>query len=196
MTGSILGKSLYVGEAIELSAIDAEKDAALFSQWTEQPAFNRHFNFGIFRPTAEHEMKKKLEELMKKIDEKRDAYFFVVRKREGNEPIGLAYIRHILHAHQVGSIHVDFGSDADLVKYGSEAMDMMLRYGFMEANMHRLGATLAGYETDMISLYESKGFLREVQRREAAYHAGRYWDEVIYAILKPEYKNRIEEASK
>jgi len=196
MTGSMLGKSLYVGEAIELTAIDAEKDAALFSQWTEQPAFNRHFNFGIFRPTAEHEMKKKLEELMKKIDEKRDAYFFVIRKRDGSVPIGLAFIRNILHAHQVGSIYICFGSDADLIKYGSEAMDMMLRYGFMEASLHRLGATLAGYETDMISLYESKGFLREVQHREAAYHAGRYWDEMIYAILKPEYKKRIEEATK
>jgi RimJ/RimL family protein N-acetyltransferase len=192
----MLGKSLYLGEQIELSAIDAEKDAALFSQWSEQRAFNSHFTYGIFRPVAEHEMKKKLEELLKKIDEKRNAYFFVVRKREGSEPIGLAWIRNILHAHQVGSIHVDFGSDADLVKYGSEAMDMMLRYGFMEASLHRLDAALAGYETEMISLYESKGFLREVQRREAAYHAGRYWDEMIYAILKPEYKKRIEEAAK
>jgi RimJ/RimL family protein N-acetyltransferase len=192
----MLGKSLFLGELVELSAIDAEKDAALLSQWTEQPAFNRHFNAGIFRPVAEHEMKKKLEELLKKIEEKRNAYFFVIRKREGKDAIGLACIREILHAHQVGSIHVDFGCDADLVKYGGEAMDMMLRYGFMEASLHRLGATLAGYETEMISLYESKGFLREVQRREAAYHAGRYWDEMIYAILKPEYKKHIEEAAK
>ena len=196
MTGSMLGKSLFVGEAIELSAINAEKDAAAFSKWAEDPAFARRFNFGHFRPIPEHEMKKKLEEQLKKAEEKRDAYLFTVRKREGGDLIGFARISWMLSSHQVGGVYVDFGDPVDLDKYGNETLQLMLRYAFMEVNLHRVGVEFPAYETSMIALYEQNGFLREIQRREAVYHAGKYWDELVYALLKPEYKMKYEEVSK
>jgi len=196
MTGSILGKQLFIGKGVDLTSIDAEKDAATFSKWAEQPQFNRRFNFGMFRLIPEHEMKKKLAENLKKAEEKRNAFLFAVRKHDGGDLIGFARIIWILHAHQVGTLFIDFGEETDLIKHGAETLQMMLRYGFMEANLNRLDVTLPAYETEMIALYESKGFLREVQRREAAFHANRRWDELVYALLKPDFKKNNEEEQK
>jgi RimJ/RimL family protein N-acetyltransferase len=192
----MLGKSLYLGETIELSAINAEKDAATFSKWAENPVFNRRINFGLFRPIPEHEMKKKLEEQLKKAEEKRNAYLFAVRKREGGDLVGFARISWMLPSHQVGAVYVDFGAADDMLAFGDETLQLMLRYAFMEVNLHRVGVVIPAHETEMIALYERKGFLREVQRREAVYHAGKYWDELEYSLLKPEYKAKFEEESK
>jgi RimJ/RimL family protein N-acetyltransferase len=150
----------------------------------------------MFRIIPEHEMKKTLAEKLKKAEEKRNAYYFAIRKKEDSALIGFACIGWTIPAHQVGGIQIDFGEEADLVKYGDETMRLMLRYGFMEAGLHRLMATFPTHETEQIALFERSGFLREVQHREAAYHAGRYWDKVEYALLKPEYKKKYHEEAK
>jgi RimJ/RimL family protein N-acetyltransferase len=63
----------------------------------------------------------------------------------------------------------------------------------MEVNLHRISSPVPGYETKMIALYERNGLIREVQRREAVYHDGTYYDEYEYGILKPDYKKRNQE---
>jgi RimJ/RimL family protein N-acetyltransferase len=189
----MIGKSLFLGEKVEFSAIDAEKDAATFTRWSMQPQFSRRFANGYFKPIPEHAMKKKLVEILKKSEEKRDAYLFAVRKRTEGDLIGFARIVEVLPTHQIANILIDFGNSADLAEYGPETMKLLLRYGFMEASLHRLGISLPAYDTEMIALYERFGFLREVQRREAVFHAGRYWDEVTYGLLKPDYKKALAE---
>lgn len=192
----MLGRSLFVGQTVELTSIDAEKDAVIFSKWSELPNFNRRFNFGMFRLIPEYEMKKKLADQLKKAEEKRNAYLFGIRTKEEKSLIGFTRIVWILHTHQVGTIQIDFGTEEDLKKYGDEAMKMMLHYGFMEVSLHRIEATVPGYESELIALYERMGFLREVQRREAVFHSGRYWDEMVYALIKPEYKQKFVEEQK
>jgi RimJ/RimL family protein N-acetyltransferase len=189
----MLGKSLYIGETIDLTSVDTEKDAAMFSKWTQDPVFFRGFQDGYFRLIPEFEMKKKLAEKLKKAEEKRDAYYFCVRKHETSELIGFVRIIWVLHSHQVGFIHIDFGSNADFDQYADEALKMILRYGFMEASLHRLEMVIPSYEGKLVNLLERHGFLREVQRREAIFHGGQYYDELAYALLKPDYKKALAE---
>jgi len=141
-------------------------------------------------------MKKLLTDKLKKAEEKRNAYYFCIRKHDNAELVGFARILDVLSPHQVGFLHIDFGSEADLDQYGEETLCMMLRYGFMEANLHRLEVSAPAYETRWIELLEKNGFLREVQRREAVFHNGQYFDDLVYGMVKPDYKKLFVEVEK
>ena len=63
-------------------------------------------------------------------------------------------------------------------------------YAFMEMSLYRLSLFIPSYNNDEIELYEKAGFLREVQRRDCAFYEGKLYDELEYAILRPEWKQR------
>ena len=65
---------------------------------------------------------------------------------------------------------------------------MTLRYAFMELSLHRLTLFIPSYNEAEIDLYEKAGFLRESQRRQAVFYDGKYYDELVYSLLRPEWK--------
>ncbi len=183
----MIGKSLYLGEKIRLTALDVEKDASTLSKWTDQHAFDRRINFGMYRLISEYEMKKLLADKLKKAEEGGRELYFAVRLVSEDDLVGLAKIMDIYAANQVGNLQVDFGEPADLLRYGDELVEMMVRYSFMEISLYRLQVFCSAYETDLMALLERHGFMKDVQRREAVFHSGKYWDTYIYGILRGEY---------
>lgn len=190
----MIGKSLYLGEGVDLTALDAEKDAAVLSGWTVSPAFFTNFDEGYFRLIPEFEMKKKISEKLKKAEEKRNAFIFGIRKHGTNELVGYTAITWILYSHQVGYFHIYFADAGSWAAHGDEAMRLILRYAFMEASLNRLEAVLPANWEEHVQLLEKHGFLREVQRREACYHNGSYVDQLVYGLLKSDYKKTLVEA--
>jgi len=133
---------------------------------------------------------------LKKAEERRHSYYFAIRLSEGGDLIGFTCIVWVLHTHQTARFFIDFNKEENLLAHGDETLKLMLRYAFMEVSLHRLATVVSTYETSLILLLERFGFLREVQRREAVFHDGQYFDELDYALLKPEYKKTIEEETK
>jgi len=190
----MIGKSLFIGEQIEWTALDPEKDAEMLSAWTKNPYFSSQLFRKPARPYAVHEVKKKIKEDLKEADEKRNAYFFAIRIKGTKEMVGLLKFGLSHYSMQMANMYLYFSSYDSLRQYGDEVMAMALRYGFMELSMHRLWVGLPGYLDEEIKLYETAGFLRESQFREASFKEGKYFDLLGYSILKPEWKKRqIEE---
>lgn len=183
----MIGKPLYMGEMIRLTALDVEKDAVSLSKWTDQHAFDRRINFGMYRLISEFEMKKLLAEKLKKAEEGGKELYFAVRRVDGDDLVGFARIVDIYPANQVGNLQTDFENPADLLKYGEELINMMTRYAFMESSLYRLQAFCSAYETDLMKLLERRGFTRDVLRREAVFHSGKFWDTFIYGMLRDEF---------
>jgi RimJ/RimL family protein N-acetyltransferase len=192
----MIGPSLYTSENIRLTAVDPEKDAAALSTWTDQHGFDRRFNYGLYRFIPEPEMKKMLEDKFKKAGEYFCQIYFAVRKKNEEGMIGFARIVDVYAANQAGSVYIDFGKKDDLLQYGSETLRLMMRYAFMEISLYRLQTSFSAYEGDLIALYERFGFLRDVRRREAVFHAGRHWDSMIYSMLRSEYLQTLEKEAK
>ncbi|MHC1739612.1 MAG: GNAT family N-acetyltransferase [Anaerolineaceae bacterium] len=184
----MIGVSLFSGKTVELTAINIEKDAATLAKWTLRPAVFQRMVSGNYHAVTEAEMKKHLTEILKKAEEKRNSFYFTVRLREDQKLIGYAQIPWFFQAHQAGQVYVDFGEESDLITYGDETLQLIVHYGFMEVNLYRLAAAIPAYETEMVELFERNGFLREVQRRDAVFHNGQYFDELEYAQLINEYK--------
>lgn len=184
----MIGKSLYQGEMVDLSAIDAEKDAATFSKWSADPAFFRMMDEGFFHQITSFDVKKKLEERLKKADERHDTYYFAFRKHESEELVGYAAFIWLRASHQVSAMHFYIADDDNWPTLGLEAFQKLLHFGFMELSLNRIEIIAPATHVKLIGLAEKNGFLREVQMREASFHEGKIVDRLVYGLLKSDFK--------
>lgn len=71
--------------------------------------------------------------------------------------------------------------------YGTDAMQLLLRFLFEQMDMHRVSLQVFGYNQRAVRSYEKCGFVQEGVHRDAIYYDGRYHDEITMAILSTEY---------
>lgn len=71
--------------------------------------------------------------------------------------------------------------------YALDATRLLLRYGFLERRYHKCNsACVAGNEAS-IRLHHALGFRDEGRRRESLYFNGRYHDELLFGLTRPEF---------
>lgn len=188
-------KSLFEEGAIRLTALDPEKDAEVLSGWTQSPSFVKHHFRGIFRPYMVSEVKKKMKETLKKAGERNLEFYFAVREVESGKIVGLVKFGCISGSNQVSWMYIDMVDEAAFSTHAKIVLQMALRYAFMELSLHRVGVDIPAYKEEEITLYEEAGFLRESQRRQAEFYNGKYYDQMVYAMLRSEWKKQQERAS-
>lgn len=74
--------------------------------------------------------------------------------------------------------------------YGTEAMQLILRYAFTELNLYRVSLDALSSNARAIRSYEKCGFVHEGETRDAARYDGQYFGEVCMGILKDEWEQR------
>lgn len=74
--------------------------------------------------------------------------------------------------------------------YGSEALLLMLDYGFGILNLHRIELNVFAYNERAIRAYEKLGFQREGVQRQALYYDHRYHDSILMSMLAGEYREK------
>jgi RimJ/RimL family protein N-acetyltransferase len=74
--------------------------------------------------------------------------------------------------------------------YGSDALNLLLRFAFDELNLHRLSVWPGADNLPFIQMAGKAGFEEEARRREASFHAGRYWDVLHLGLLRLEWEKR------
>jgi RimJ/RimL family protein N-acetyltransferase len=72
--------------------------------------------------------------------------------------------------------------------FGTEAIKLMLDYGFNSLNLHRIELTVFDFNERAFKAYKKIGFKEEGTKREALYLKGKYHDLIMMAILKKEWK--------
>jgi RimJ/RimL family protein N-acetyltransferase len=73
---------------------------------------------------------------------------------------------------------------------GSEALRLMLDYGFGALNLHRISLGVYAFNARAIHVYEKLGFKREGVLRDALFYDGVYHDEIVMSILEDEWGQR------
>jgi RimJ/RimL family protein N-acetyltransferase len=74
--------------------------------------------------------------------------------------------------------------------YGTDAMHVIVSYGFREMNLHRIALDVVPFNPAGIRAYEKAGFVGEGRHRESVWHDGRWCDEVVMSILDHEWAAR------
>jgi len=191
----MINRTLFQNGVVHLTAMDPEKDAERLSGWTKDPLFVKHYLDGIYRPYMVSEIKKKMKEMLKRAGESQHQFYFAVRENGSEELVGLVKLGYIVGSNQSTWIYIDL-IDADAVtRFGRSVLAMTLDYAFMELSLHRVSIHIPAYKLDELTMYEEAGFLRESQRREAVFYNGKYYDELVYSLLRPEWKKLVQEVA-
>jgi RimJ/RimL family protein N-acetyltransferase len=180
---------LFEGQDIRFGPIDHEKDAEIESKWTHDSDFMRMMEVAPARPMSAALVKKQYEKLEKQIEENKNLYYFAIRAREDDHLIGKAVIQWIEWSNGNGFLRLGIGAAQDRSKgYGTQALQMLLRFAFAELNLFRVSAIVPEYNVAAIALMKKFGFVQEVSRRKSLERDGRRWDLYVFGLLKDEWQ--------
>lgn len=72
--------------------------------------------------------------------------------------------------------------------YGSDTVETMVDYAFVERNLHRVAARVGEFNAPSKTVLESLGFTREGTLREEMWYRGEYYDKHWYGMLREEWQ--------
>ena len=70
----------------------------------------------------------------------------------------------------------------------TEAIKVVLKYGFDDLQMHSIEAVIDPENTASERVLQKNGFVKEAHLIENEFAEGKFWDSVIYSILKRNFK--------
>lgn len=180
---------LFEGQDIRFGPIDIEKDAEIESKWTHDSDFLRMMEVAPARPLSAALIKKQYEKLEKQMEEDKNIYYFAIRAREDDHLIGKVAVQWIDWANGNGFLRVGIGAEEDRRKgYGTQALQMLLRFAFAELNLFRVSAIVPEYNLGAIALVKKHGFVQEVARRKSLERDNRRWDLYVFGLLRDEWQ--------
>lgn len=72
--------------------------------------------------------------------------------------------------------------------YGTEALNLMLEYGFQQLNFHSILLNVLSFNENAIRCYEKLGFQVVGTIKEVVYDHGVYYDRIIMQILESDWR--------
>lgn len=109
---------------------------------------------------------------------------------DDDRPIGDIALQDIDRINRNANIRIAINSSSQQGKgYGTEALRLMLNYGFGILNLHRIELNVFSYNERAIHVYEKVGFKREGIQREALFYDHQYHDSILMSILEDEYRS-------
>ena len=179
---------LFEAEDIRFGPIDLEKHPEIESRWTHDAEFMRLMELKPVRPLSPAMVKKQYEDIEKQMDESRNLFYFTIRDRQEDRLIGKAVLEWVDWPHGNGYIRLGIGAPQDRHRgLGSQALRLLLRFVFAEANLFRVTAVVPAYNAGALRLLQKSGFVEEVRRRKAIHRDGEFWDLVSFGLLASEW---------
>jgi RimJ/RimL family protein N-acetyltransferase len=188
---------LFEGKLINLRPIDHEKDPEVESRWSHDLSLQRALWQRPAMPLSVAQVKKRYEAIEKEVDESKRLFHFTIRGREDDRLLGFVRIEGIEWTHGTGSLKVAIDDPVERGKgYGSEALQLIMRFAFSELNLYRLSAVVGGDNPAALKFFQRFGFIEEVRRRKALLRDGQTWDSIHLGLLRDEWMamNVTEEA--
>lgn len=177
-----MNNPIFSGQLVRLTTIDMDEDLKLFEQWNADSEYQRFLDAGAanrytFKATKEF-IEKEIESM----------HMFTIRKLDDDRKIGMIDLSGINW--QVGSAWVGIGiGERELwgKGYGTDAMRIILRYGFTQLNLNRIQLDVFSVNERGIRSYEKAGFKHEGRLHGNLLKAGVRYDEVFMSILRREW---------
>lgn len=160
-------------------------DIPTFVRWFNDPEvrqflmLNRPLSLAQEEEWYEHQLKDKNSEV------------FAIEIAHGDEivtHIGNIGLHNIDWVNRCAELGIVIGEKAYWSQgYGSDAIRVLLRFGFHSLNLHRIFLRVHSDNARGIRAYEKCGFQHEGRGREAIFKNGRYYDELRMSILADEF---------
>lgn len=181
------GSDLLRGKLVRLCAEDPEEHSKLFVKWIHDSDYWRLIAAVPPFPWTQEGIRKHIEKEMEK-DNPRNI-FFAVRALDDDRLIGEVGLDGISYSHGQSYVGIGIGEPEYQGKgYGTDAMNILLRYAFTELNLHRVSLTVFEYNPRALRSYEKCGFRMEGRSREAFQREDRRWDVLHMGVLREEWQ--------
>ncbi len=175
---NIKGKMCY------LSPMNPD-DAELYTKWLNdlELTVNLHISQTLISLPKEREL---LEKLCKK------GYVYAIVDLETDNLIGNCGLHQVDHVNETAKIGIFIGDKDYWSKgYGTEAIKLLLDYGFNILNLTNIMLDVFYYNKRAIECYKKCGFKEIGLRRKARTIAGKKYDILYMDILSEEFKGSV-----
>jgi RimJ/RimL family protein N-acetyltransferase len=177
---------LYKGKLVRLTAEEPDVMTELLVKWRRDSEYARLLDND---PVRMFSKKKTKEWFEKDLEENEKSNFFMVRTLEDDKLIGFIGLFDIQGNHQNAYVGIGIGEREYWGRgYGTDAMNIMLRYAFTALNLLRVSLGVFEYNQRGVRSYEKAGFRIEGRAREYLYREGRRWDLINMGILREEWQ--------
>ena len=169
-----------IGEHIYLSPRSTE-DVELFTEWLND--FETTDYLGRSGNLVSLEAERKYLEN----NSSPEATFVIVTKEE-DKMIGTVSIERIHYIDRRGTLGIFIGDKNAREKgYGTEAIQLILEYGFRYLNLHNIALDVMEFNPRAIRCYKKCGFQEVGRERKSRYVNGKYYDSIHMDILAEEF---------
>ena len=174
--------NLFTGQLVRLATMNPETDADSIARWSHDSEYWRLSHPTPARPMLPKEVKDWLN------DRSAESHWFAIRTLSDDRFIGDVGLFSIKWNHGDAFMGISIGDREYWGKgYGTDALRILLRYAFIELNLHRVSlSSLEGNERATRS-YEKAGFVAEGRMRQATKYEGRRFDELFMGVLREEW---------
>ena len=181
-----MSNPLYKGKLVRLSCEDPQVMAEAFARWNQDSEYFRLLDSDPARLWSARKFKEWIEkDLNSLLPNHLD---FAIRTLEEDKIIGFIGFELLNWADRDAYVAIGIGEQDNWSKgYGSDAMRVMLQYGFTELNLHRISLTVFEQNPRGIRSYEKCGFKHEGRIREFLLRDGWRSDMLHMGILRSEW---------
>ena len=184
---SDMGSNIFKGKLVRLTVELPEVDAKAASRWTRDSEYSRLLDTEQAELWSAKKIQKWREEDLE--SDSIDNQFFNIRALDDDTVIGFIGLSDIHWGHGEAWVGIGIGDRAYWGKgYGTDAMQVLLRYAFTELNLHRISLGVFEYNQRAIRSYEKAGFVHEGREREFLHRDGSRADALLMGILRSEWE--------
>jgi RimJ/RimL family protein N-acetyltransferase len=177
---------LFRGRLVRLAAPEPERDAVHLARWSFNSEFLRLLDSDPARPRTA----KFYEADITRHAERDNSFLFHLHTVADDRLVGFVNLWVQSWTSGEGRVGIGIGERADWGRgYGTEAMQLLLRFAFAELNLARVSLEAFASNTRAIRSYEKAGFRLEGVQREWARRDGRRTDVVGMGILCEDYRH-------
>lgn len=182
-----MDSNLLHGRLVRLAARNPDTDPETAARWQQDSQFLRLLDSEAAVPQPARQLKQDFE----RSDPQGDSFLFMIRALADDRLIGFVGLWGIRWTHGDTYVGIGLGGRDDWGRgYGTDAMRIVLRFAFMELNLHRVSLGVFEYNPRAIRSYEKAGFVLEGRTRQDLRRAGRYWDSLWMGVLRDEWRAR------
>lgn len=179
-------KDILKGKLVCLSAFDPEEMGKAFARWNRNSEYFRLLNSAARPMQSAKSNTKWMEESVAEMS--LASYYFSIRTLAEDKLLGELGLDVVDWVGREAFVGLGIGETEYWSQgYGTDTMNVLLRYAFTEINLKRVTLTVFEYNPRAIRSYEKAGFRHEGRLRNLLNREGRRWNEVFMGILREEW---------
>ncbi len=178
---------LFTGQLVRLSAAKTPDLREAMARWSHDAEYMRQLNFGGVYPDLVIDYER--EEQEESAEDKSCRFDFAIRSLADDRLIGECGLW-VGWTQQNAWLGIGVGEPEYRGKgYGTDAMRLLVGYGFRELGLYRITLGVFGYNLRAIRSYEKVGFVREQIHRASIFRDGQRHDFYTMGLLRSDWES-------